>query len=674
MRRLLYCFIFVVLVLTTCPAWAQYEWFIDLAGQSYVGAEDISIDANGNVLTIGNFNDGITIGTTTYSGRGSFLLKLSKDGVHHWDKIIRYGEGDFWSVNHVETDGAGNAYIAAMFRKTITIDGITVPAPDVSNVIAKFNPAGDLIWTRVIPDLQEVFDFKVNTKGDILVFSFHYASLTYDNISFPVGSNSFAMLLDSEGKLQWKKTIGEPDTYQTWPKACALDEAGNAFLHGIYRNTVLVDGKQIVSTGGTYDLFFAAINTSGVCQWLTAAERKLPPEYETSNPPSGLIVERGALAVDDQGNLYGGGVFWQGMKAGNFSVTGSGAFLLKLDPKGVPVWLEILPGTNAQSSTVDDIVVKDNLVYLAGLNGGQLYFSIYEKSGQRRDFVSLSIFGDIASGLALDANSTVYMSGRKSGPTNLQGFIFKYGISAPVTAGNISGPFFFCISEPSITFQTSAVSGATGYEWEITSGNNVQLVFTADAQLVLQISPSEISGDVIVRVRGVNESGKGPYSAPFVAKAETALAPPQLSSSCAGIELLGEYSAWKWYQDEILASEYDSKIIRPTSSGTFHVVVTNTCGEATSQPMPYVPTTLADIFMPNIITPNYDDLNEFFIVDEKFETPALLVFNRWGKEVYASRSYTNNWNGEDLAPGVYFYQLQTKCFATAITGTLTITK
>ncbi len=38
----------------------------------------------------------------------------------------------------------------------------------------------------------------------------------------------------------------------------------------------------------------------------------------------------------------------------------------------------------------------------------------------------------------------------------------------------------------------------------------------------------------------------------------------------------------------------------------------------------------------------------------------LLVYNRYGREVYRNAQYLNDWNGETLPAGVYYYHLQDK--------------
>jgi gliding motility-associated-like protein len=61
----------------------------------------------------------------------------------------------------------------------------------------------------------------------------------------------------------------------------------------------------------------------------------------------------------------------------------------------------------------------------------------------------------------------------------------------------------------------------------------------------------------------------------------------------------------------------------------------------------------------NIITPNGDQWNEKFVFEglENFPNSTLVIFNRWGKKVFESQNYQNDWDGDNLADGVYYWVL-----------------
>src|SRR5690554_4403229 len=71
----------------------------------------------------------------------------------------------------------------------------------------------------------------------------------------------------------------------------------------------------------------------------------------------------------------------------------------------------------------------------------------------------------------------------------------------------------------------------------------------------------------------------------------------------------------------------------------------------------------------NGVSPNNDGLNDFFTVTnlDAYPNNKLMIFNRWGDQVYESGPYENDWNGqnntggiggEELPAGTYFYILE----------------
>jgi hypothetical protein len=110
------------------------------------------------------------------------------------------------------------------------------------------------------------------------------------------------------------------------------------------------------------------------------------------------------------------------------------------------------------------------------------------------------------------------------------------------------------------------------------------------------------------------------------------------------------------WQDGSKLSSFDVR-----DFGKYWVSVKNFCGQV-SDTIKFSKISSSSSLIPNVITPNGDAYNQYFQVDSKLSgLISLLVVNRWGREVYFSDSYKNDWDGGDLANGVYFGILTGEC-------------
>ncbi len=67
-----------------------------------------------------------------------------------------------------------------------------------------------------------------------------------------------------------------------------------------------------------------------------------------------------------------------------------------------------------------------------------------------------------------------------------------------------------------------------------------------------------------------------------------------------------------------------------------------------------------ELFIPNIITPNGDGFNDYLEIENLslFQRHRFEIYNRYGKKVFQSSDYQNDWSGSKLSSGVYFFRLQ----------------
>nr|WP_316829064.1 Calx-beta domain-containing protein [Pedobacter miscanthi] len=68
------------------------------------------------------------------------------------------------------------------------------------------------------------------------------------------------------------------------------------------------------------------------------------------------------------------------------------------------------------------------------------------------------------------------------------------------------------------------------------------------------------------------------------------------------------------------------------------------------------------ITIPNLFTPNGDGINDTFEIIglNQYQSNELQIINRWGNEVFHAKGYQNNWTGEGLNEGTYYYLLRVK--------------
>lgn len=94
-------------------------------------------------------------------------------------------------------------------------------------------------------------------------------------------------------------------------------------------------------------------------------------------------------------------------------------------------------------------------------------------------------------------------------------------------------------------------------------------------------------------------------------------------------------------------------------TGHYAVTIKNICGTSYKNITLYNCCEGAKI--PNLITPNGDGKNETFYIDcygnGDYE---LSIYNTWGAIIYHNNAYLNNWGGEHVSDGIYYYVIRYK--------------
>jgi gliding motility-associated-like protein len=142
------------------------------------------------------------------------------------------------------------------------------------------------------------------------------------------------------------------------------------------------------------------------------------------------------------------------------------------------------------------------------------------------------------------------------------------------------------------------------------------------------------------------------------------------STTCAGTEftlhsnVTGGYPSYNfgWFMDSntsAISNSNNLTSISPANQGTYLITVNvnDSCGYTKSATEVITVLPPCNVVIPNVITPNGDGVNDYFIIAniEHHPNTSVSIFDRWGRKVYENANYNNEWKADHSADGTYFY-------------------
>ncbi len=129
---------------------------------------------------------------------------------------------------------------------------------------------------------------------------------------------------------------------------------------------------------------------------------------------------------------------------------------------------------------------------------------------------------------------------------------------------------------------------------------------------------------------------------------------------------------YEWDNSSTLDDAFiENPIASPEESPTTYTVTVTNADGCTAESSVTIGVTLpncdeSDVFIPNLFSPNGDDFNDFWKVESNFvDEIEILVYNRWGQEVFKSDQQLPGWDGTFdgslLEPDVYGYWIRVVC-------------
>ena len=244
------------------------------------------------------------------------------------------------------------------------------------------------------------------------------------------------------------------------------------------------------------------------------------------------------------------------------------------------------------------------------------------------------------------------------GPASYANFVIKGKINSYPTGGKISNTAIF----------KPGTSGITDLDETNDTATVTTTVIDPKIALVKQATETKFTktGDLINYKFTVVNLGDAVLSDVKITDALLADSATYTSGDTNGNGKLDVGESWVYSGYHVVTSaEEDSGFVSNTAIVTaidpLEEQIKDISGITVSDDEPTIVKKIVnEFFIPNVFTPNGDGINDYFEIVglDAYSGAKLRVFNRWGNEVYYNAKYNNNWNGDGLNGGTYYYMLE----------------
>ena len=455
----------ILFLLPNFDTYAQgWKWAKNAGGTGAEFSAGTATDASGNIYTAGSFGSPtITFGGFTLTNANSlsnngdvFLTKYDSSGNVLWARSAggQNSEGTYG----IATDAFGNVLITGYFNSpTITFDTFTLTNVNALGntgdiYVVKYNSTGTVVWAKSYGGIFDDYGMSVTTDASGKVYLTGYfasdaimiGTTTLTNAS--PGQNYADVLiakLDSAGNNIWAKSGG--GDYVDIPKSISVDKSLNVYVAGSFSSSSILFGTVLLPNAtlvDTSNIFLVKYDPNGNVLW-AKTEGGARNDFATS------------VTVGASGAVYLTGVFQsQFITFGSTLDTNHGTgnmFLIKYDTSGDMLWSRTAGGNGYDGGNSIITDATEN-IYMCGwftsykmsfgrdsLNnagGEDLFLAKYSTNG---DYIWSKAAGsgntDLASGIAIDAESNIYMSGYYYSSS------ITFGATALINTGSYSDLF-----------------------------------------------------------------------------------------------------------------------------------------------------------------------------------------------------------------------------------------
>ncbi len=444
MKKLLFVSALVLYICTNLFGQSlQLDWANGYAGGANAEGHNILTDASGNVYLNGNAGSGTfdadpsASGTVPFTNAGIVLAKHDADGNYLW--AFSLGTSASSGINlhsGMCFDTDGNIIIAGCLAAgkidfDPSADSLIYSTSNGMLFVAKYTPAGSLLWANAIPADKNftagLRGVDVDANGNIFIggfisgssvmFDFDLSSSGGEASTAASGVTFFMAKYDASGNYQWLNILeGKTSSQSNRLTNLATDNEGNFYITGEISGGRDFDPSpdSLILNGVTRNIFIAKYNNNGNLVWAGLAE-------------GSASFSRG-IATDASNNVYITGDY-SGTVDFDFSATNlsygtlssAEIFIAKYSSTGNLEWVNALEASSGDNSSRALHADKKGYLYITGYiegatdfdpspasaqyaptNNRAIYAAKYDESG---NFVWVIVFGASTVSWGLDIAS-----------------------------------------------------------------------------------------------------------------------------------------------------------------------------------------------------------------------------------------------------------------------------
>lgn len=349
----------------------HFSWIKTAGGPFHAVGLDLKVVDNKYIFVTGFFDkEGVFGDDTLRAMRRSdlFVSKLTVDGDWLWSKTIR-GLGNVVG-NSIEVNAMGDIFVAGYFDSTVYVNDKPILNDNNRDAfLAKMDSTGELIWFEHWGgNVNEIStEVALNQNQEPVVTGIFQDDFLYQGVNFSSRAifETFVIAFTDDGNMRWG--FQTPDGSACSGQSIAIDNFGNIYVTGFYRDTTIFNNETFVPVGDD-DFFVLKLKGDGEVDWFKSA--------------GGSEIDRAShVSIDHENNIYITGHCRRTVLFDNsrfWVSTGTDGFVAKLSPQGE--WLKFITssaflalGSKVRVNSNDDIFFAGRFGFRGDFGTHQLY-------------------------------------------------------------------------------------------------------------------------------------------------------------------------------------------------------------------------------------------------------------------------------------------------------------